>query len=146
MDGVDLLCVEVQSDDSIGLHENERIQLLSTGHVLEVVLHAHLVENWDVFHHYSFVELVVLVSCLLKHEKLIDFLLLHDKVLSRNDSEELLAHRLSHTDNLIWLSGLSLEQLDGDLSLDYETFCIKNENLINLGDKESIHGLQVNTH
>lgn len=109
MDSVDLLCVEVQSDDSIGLHENEGIQLLTARHVLEVVLHAHFIEHWDVFHHYSFVELVVLVSSLLKYEKLINFLLLHDKVLSRNDGKEFFAHRLSHTDNLIWLSSLSLE-------------------------------------
>ena len=52
----------------------------------------------------------------------------------------------SHTNNLIWLSGLRLEKLDGDLSVDYESFSVKNENLINFGDKESINGLQVDTH
>jgi hypothetical protein len=146
MDSVDLLRVKVQSDDSVGLHKNERIQLLSTRHILEIVLHAHLVENWDVFDHDSFVELVILVSSLLEHKKLIDLLLLHDKVLSRNNSKELLTYRLSHTNNLIWLSGLRLEKLDGDLSVDYESFSVKNENLINFGDKESINGLQVDTH
>lgn len=83
MESVDLLGVKVQSDDSISLHENEGVQ--TRGRVLEVVLHAHFVENWDVFHNNSFVELVVLVSCLLKHEQLVDLLLLHDKVLSRNN-------------------------------------------------------------
>jgi hypothetical protein len=55
MDSVNLLSVEVQSDDSIGFHENERVQLLSWGSILEVVLHADFVKNWDVFYHNSFV-------------------------------------------------------------------------------------------
>jgi len=53
VESVDLLGVKVQSDDSISLHENEGVQ---TGvGVLEVVLHAHFVEDWDVFHNNSFV-------------------------------------------------------------------------------------------
>ena len=105
--GVDLLRVKVKSDDSISLHENEGIQ--TRVGVLEVVLHAHFVEHWNVLHHNSFVELVVFIACFLEHEELVNLLLLHDKVLSRNDSQEFLANRLSHTDDLIWLSGLSFE-------------------------------------
>jgi hypothetical protein len=47
MDSVNLLSVEVQSDDSIGFHENERVQLLTWRSILEVVLHADFVENWN---------------------------------------------------------------------------------------------------
>ena len=113
---------------------------------MEVVLHAHLVEHWDIFHNNSFVQLVVFVSCLLEHEQLVDLLLLHDKVLSRNNSQEFLADGLSHTDNLIWLSGLGLKELNWNLTLNHESFGVENENLINFSDEESIHGLEVDTH
>ena len=106
VESVDLLGVKVQSDDSISLHENEGVQ--TRVRVLEVVLHAHFVEDRDVFHNNSFVELIVFVSCLLEHEELVDLLLLHDKVLSRNNSQEFFTNGLSHTNNLIWLSCLSL--------------------------------------
>lgn len=144
VESVDLLGVKVQSDDSISLHENEGVQ--TRVGVLEVVLHAHFVEHGDVFHNNSFVQLVVLISCLLEHEKLVDLLLLHDKILSRNNSQEFLTDGLSHTDNLIWLSCLSLKELDWNLTLNHESFSVKNENLINFSDKESIHGLKVDTH
>jgi hypothetical protein len=78
MDSVNLLSVEVQSDDSISFHENERVQLLFLSSILEIVLHADFVKNWDVFHHNSFVKFVVGVIYFLKHEQLIDLLLFHD--------------------------------------------------------------------
>jgi hypothetical protein len=78
MNGVNLLSIEVQSDDSIGFYENERVQLLSWGSILEIVLHADFVKNWDIFHHNSFVKFVVGMSYFLENEQLIDLLLFHN--------------------------------------------------------------------
>ena len=65
---------------------------MSWGSILEVVLHADFVKNWDIFNHNSFVKLVVGVSNFLENEQLIDFLLFHDKILARNYSKELLTY------------------------------------------------------
>lgn len=51
--GLDLLGLEVQLEDQVWLREDYCGWLLSFGRVLEVVLHAHFIEYWQVFHNDS---------------------------------------------------------------------------------------------
>lgn len=55
---------------------------MSWSGILEIVLHADFVKNWNVFNYNSFVKFVVGVSNFLENEQLIDLLLFHYKILA----------------------------------------------------------------
>ena len=82
--------------------------------------HANLLEEWDVLQNHSvalniLVNFTILTSLLLENEQLIGLLLVHDQDLSRNNSKIFLILTLGHCNNLIGLSGVSLEKLDWHL-------------------------------
>ena len=59
--------------------------------------------------------LLILLALLLEDEELVAELLVHDQDLATDDGHELLVLRLLHGDDLTGLSGLGLDQLDGEL-------------------------------
>ena len=60
MNRVKLSCPKIQFKDFLTFNEYDRIGILATRWVLEMILHTHFVEKWNVFDNNS-VDLLVLI-------------------------------------------------------------------------------------
>lgn len=114
MDCLEFLRVKVERKHLLLLDKDDLVWVTVSVNILEVILHAHLVEVRDVLDYDSFDEFELIVGVLtsgslsFEDKKLVLLLLILDKVLTTDDSQVVLALILLHTDDLIWLPCLCL--------------------------------------
>ena len=61
MNRVKLSCLKIQFKDFLPFNEYDRIGILATGWVLEMILHTHFVEKWNVFDDNSIYLLILII-------------------------------------------------------------------------------------
>lgn len=106
--------------------------------LLEEELHANVVKPLNIFDFDSLIELELIILIHLEDKQLIDFLLHHYKILSRQYCKHSLWFWKAHWDDLVRLSCLCGQKLDRDLILlfHFKRFSVNYENLINFGNKD----------
>lgn len=109
----------------------------------EEELHANLFKLREIFENNSLVKLEFTLRIFPENEQLVDFLLLHHKILSGHNSQVGLIQILAHSEDLIRLSCLGLEKSDRNLTILLESVRIDDEDLINSRDKDLVGLCQI---
>lgn len=104
----DYLSFVIQLKYFILLGKDDALGFLALFCVFEVILHTDLCERWHILDNDPLdllpfsIFVIIFARLLLKNEKLVLLLLVHDKVLTTNDGQIVLTLRFLKSNNLIW--------------------------------------------
>jgi hypothetical protein len=114
IDRCHFFCFKIKFKDFVSFCEQDGVSI-SLEIMLEVVEHANLVKDWNIFDHNSFVKLKLVIFKLtrtldsLENEELILLLLTHNEVFTTENGKPVLIFRFLKSDNLIRLSGICVK-------------------------------------